>query len=121
MIDSSTWQMFGGLIGILVLLGGGVLALQRLGIIQTRSSTSPAPAKGEETDGLAARVTGLERQVATLEERSRKHEISLGGIGNLHKRIDGLTETSGRIEGEMKQMNRQIGLMLRHLLGERES
>lgn len=120
MITVETWQVFGGLLGILVLLGGGALALQRLGIIQTKSSTPSASAKGG-SDDLPARVTRLEKDVARLDERTRKHEISLGGIGNLHKRIDGLTETSGRIEGELSQMNRQLGLVLRHLLGERES
>ena len=33
MITVETWQMFGGLAGIIILLGGVALALQRLGII----------------------------------------------------------------------------------------
>lgn len=126
MIPVEAWQAFGGVVAVVILLGGGALALQRLGIL--RSKSAPAPAKGGPPDGLASRVTALETRaaaleehVATLKERTRKHERSLEGLGNIHRRIDGLTETSGRIEGEVRQMNRQLGLVLNHLLGERAS
>ena len=116
MIEASTWQMFGGLLGILVLLGGGALALQRMGIIQTKSNVTPAPAKGETAD-LSDRVMHLEKEVSTLNERTRKHEESLKGIGKIHQRIDSLAESSGRIEGEVSQMNRTLQTILRHMLG----
>ena len=121
MIEASTWQMFGGLLGILVLLGGGALALQRMGIIQTKSNATPAPAAGgqEEISALEARVTDLENGMATLNERTRKHEESLKGIGRLHQRIDGVAETSKKIEGEVTQMNRTLQTILRHMLDEK--
>ena len=122
MIELETWQMFGGLLGILVLLGGGAMALQRLGIIQTKSNAAAAPAtKGnsDDADDLDTRITSLEIRVAVLDERTMKHEARLEGIGKLHTRIDGVAETTKRIEGEISQMNRQMGLVVRHLLGER--
>ena len=116
MITVETWQMFGGLVGILVLLGGAALALQRLGLLRAKPAPAAEPAKGKTGDALAARVAALETGMARLDERTRKHERSLEGIGKLHQRIDGLTETSGRIEGEVRQMNRQLSLVVKHLV-----
>ncbi len=116
MIDGDTWQIFGGLLGVLIALGGAALALQRLGILRP---SRPAPPKGGEGD-LPGQVADLQRRVATLEERTRKHEGSLAGIGRVHQRIDGLAESTSRIEGEVTQMNRTLQVMLRHMMGDRE-
>ena len=129
MISVEAWQAFGGLLAVLIALGGAALALQRLGILRRAPDPAPAPAASEgEGDALAARVSALEgragsieERTAVLEERTRKHERSLEGIGRLHARIDGVAETTGRIEGEITQMNRTLNLMLRHLLGEGEA
>ena len=129
MIPVEAWQAFGGLLAVLTALGGGAFALQRLGILRRSPNPAPAPApSADEGDDLAARVLALEGRAGTieertaiLEERTRKHEDSLKGIGRLHARIDGVAETTGRIEGEIGQMNRTLGLMLRHLLKEDES
>lgn len=118
MIPVEAWQAFGGVVAVVILLGGGALALQRLGIL--RSKSAPAPAKGDD-DGLADRVAGVETRIAVLDERTRKHERALEGIGKLHARIDGVAETTSRIEGEISQMNRQMSLVVRHLMGERAS
>ena len=127
MISVEAWQAFGGLLAVLIALGGAALALQRLGILR-RAPDRAAPASEGEGGALAARVSalegragGIEERTAVLEERTRKHERSLEGIGRLHARIDGVAETTGRIEGEITQMNRTLNLMLRHLLGEGES
>ena len=109
--------MFGGLAAIIITLGGAAMGLQRLGIIRSKPDATPATDDSNAED-LTARVTDLESRTAILEERTRKHEISLEGIGKLHRRIDNLTETSGRIEGEVTQMNRTLQVMLRHMLGE---
>ena len=122
MIPIESWQAFGGVLAVIIALGGGVLALQRLGILRPKPAAVPPPAPAEKGfDDLGARVADLESRVAVLDERSRKHERSLEGIGRLHGRIDGVAETTGRIEGEITQMNRTLNLMLRHLLGEGES
>lgn len=117
MIEIETWQMFGGLLGILVLLGGGAMALQRLGII-TKSNAAAAPAtKGNsDADDLAARISALETRTAVLEERTHHHDREIGGIAETHTRISVLAETTSRIEGEIGQMNRQLGLVVKHLL-----
>ena len=129
MISVEAWQAFGGLLAVLLALGGAALALQRLGILRRSPDPAPAPPPSEDGGGdLVARVLALEgragaieERTAVLEERTRKHEDSLKGIGRLHARIDGVAETTGRIEGEITQMNRTLNLMLRHLLGEGES
>ena len=128
MIPVEAWQAFGGLLAVLTALGGGAFALQRLGILRRTPNPAPAPSADEDGGDLTARVLALEgragtieERTAVLEERTRKHEDSLKGIGRLHARIDGVAETTGRIEGEIGQMNRTLGLMLRHLLKEGES
>ena len=126
MISTETWQAFGGLLVVLIALGGAAVALQRLGIIRRSPGPAPAPAASEGEDGAGAarmlalegRISSVEGRASVLEERTRKHERSLEGIGRLHARIDGVAETTGRIEGEITQMNRTLQLMLRHLLGE---
>ena len=140
MITVETWQLFGGLLSILIALGGAAFALQRLGILRPKAAASPPPTPAG-SDGPTARVVALEthcavldertreyhvlpdleRRIAIIDERTRKHEQKLEGIGHLHARIDALSETSGRIEGELGQMNRQLSLVLSHLLGERAS
>ena len=121
MISPDAWQAFGGVLAVIIALGGGVLALQRLGILRPKPAAVPPAPTEEGSDDLGARVADLESRVAVLDERTRKHERSLEGIGRLHGRIDGVAETTGRIEGEITQMNRTLNLMLRHLLGEGES
>lgn len=116
MIAVETWQMFGGLLGILIALGGAALALQRLGIL--RSRTPPAPAvtsEGEEPEAIAE----LRMRVGVLEERTRQHEISLQGIGKVHARIDDVANGMSRLEGVTEQMNGTLKLILRHMMGDR--
>lgn len=114
MIPPEAWQAFAGIAAIIILLGGVALALQRLGII---GRTPPAP---PESAPNPERLTDLKMRVAVLEERSRRHELSLGGISRLHGRIDEVTSGMSRIEGEVQQMNRSTMLMLRRLMGGNE-
>lgn len=118
MITVEAWQAFGGVVGVLILLGGGALALRHLGLIRAKPAPAPTEDKAESLDD---RVTKMEIRIAVLDERTMKHEARLEGIGKLHTRIDGVAETTKRIEGEISQMNRQMGLVVRHLLGERPS
>ena len=119
--DLEAWHAFGGVVVILMFLGGGALALQRLGVIRPRSAEAAAPGApaGDVSDDLTGRVADLESRVAVIEERSKRNEQRLEGIGKLHGRIDGVVETTGRIEGEVTQMNRTLNVMLRHMLGEK--
>ena len=120
MISPEQWQAFGGVVAVIIALGGAALALQRLGIIRTRSAAPPAQAPaGDASDDLTTRVTDLETRVAVIEERTRKNEEKLEGIGKLHMRIDGVVETTSRIEGELTQMHRTLHTMLKHMLGEK--
>lgn len=132
MIAVETWQIFGGLIGILVLLGGGALSLQRLGIIQTKSSPATAQAKGDAADiSLAVevgavrqqykmlqesvamqeeRLRGMERELAALDERTKNSTEALNKIGRLHARIDDISrsvhEQKGLVESMQATQNR---------------
>lgn len=115
MIPPEAWQAFAGVAAIIILLGGVALALQRLGIIGRSASAPPATAPKPEPD--PEDLADLRMRVAVLEERTRKHEISLGGISRLHGRIDEVATGMSRTEGEVQQMNRSTMLMLRRLMG----
>lgn len=117
MITVETWQMFGGLLGILIALGGAALALQRLGILR-RASPAPPPAEGP-GDGESAAVADLRARVGVLEERTRQHEISLQGIGKVHARIDEVASGVSHLTGTVDQMNGTLKLILRHMMGDR--
>ena len=116
MIPPESWQAFAGIGGVVVFLGGIALALQRLGIIRRPAPPAPpaTPEPGAAEDGLE----DLRERVAVLEEKSRKHDERLAGVGKVHARIDDVATTTARIEGEITQMNSTLNLMLRHLLGE---
>ena len=118
MIPPEAWQAFGGVLAVVIGLGAGVLALQRLGILRAKPA-APAPAQDKPSDDLIDRVTNLETSVAVLEERTRNHDQDIQGLGRIHQRIDAVSETTKRIEGEISQMNRQLSLVSKHLMGER--
>ena len=117
MIPPEAWQAFAGVAAVIILLGGVALALQRLGIIGRPAPAPPAPAPAPETEDL----TDLRTRVAVLEERTRKHEISLEGIGRLHARVDEVKASISRVEGEMHGVRRQVDLIVKHLLQGDES
>ena len=117
MISPEAWQAFAGVAAIIILLGGVALALQRLGIIGRAAPAPPAPAPAPEPEDLVE----LRTRVAVLEERTRKHEISLEGIGRLHARVDEVKACISRIEGEVSGMSRQVNLVVKHLLKGDES
>ena len=117
MLTVEAWQAFGGVVGVLILLGGGALALRHLGLIRARAA--PAPAKDEPSMSHGDRIAKLETRVAVLEERTHNHGRDIESIGKVHIRIDAVSETTSRIEGEISQMNRQLVLVSRHLMGER--
>ena len=119
MIPDEAWHAFGGVVVVLIALGGAALALQRLGIIRSRSAPAPEAPDEDPSDDLTDRMTDLESRVAVIEERSKRNEQRLEGIGKLHGRIDGVMETTKRIEGEVIQMSRNLNTMLRHMLGEK--
>lgn len=62
MIAAEAWQAFGGVLAVVVALGAGVVALQRLGVL--RSGRPPAPPP--ESDGLGERVARVEQAVTDL-------------------------------------------------------
>ena len=71
MISVETWQMFGGLAGIIILLGGVALALQRLGIIAPK----PAPPAAS-CDRVAKDLKALRMEFDSLVQRIDRHYIS---------------------------------------------
>lgn len=72
MITVETWQMFGGLAGIIILLGGVALALQRLGIIQPRAASAPS----QKCEHIEKDLKALRMEFDALADRLERHYIS---------------------------------------------
>ena len=72
MIPVETWQVFGGLAGIIILLGAVALALQRLGIIAPRNAAPDRKFGGD----VAADLASLRADFDALRERIDRHYIS---------------------------------------------
>lgn len=75
MISAETWQMFGGLAGIIVLLGGVALSLQRLGIIAPKPAPKPAPPSAS-LDRVAKDQAALRIELDALVDKVDRHYIS---------------------------------------------
>ena len=71
MITVETWQMFGGLAGIIILLGGVALALQRLGIIAPK----PMPPAAS-CDHVAKDLKELRKEFDLFVDKIDRHYIS---------------------------------------------
>ena len=125
MISVEAWQAFGVVVGVLILLGGGALALQRLGIIRAKAASAPAPAEAEADISLAveigavrqqsatlqesvdrqdARIRQIERKVAALDERSKSFGDAMGKIGRVHARIDSINSCVHEVRGMVEEM-----------------
>ena len=139
MITVETWQLFGGLLAIIIALGGASLGLQRLGIIRPKDDATPtAPADAapetslimevgavrehaavikESVDRLDRRILEAEKEIAALDERSKSQGDTLSRIGRVHSRIDDISGSLHTLIGtvdEMRQTQNRIDEFLRN-------
>ncbi len=126
------WQAFAALLAILGLLGGAVVALQRLGLIRrapssTPSSPAPSPAPCEahrvppdisdRLDRHAERLAQLEGAVAGLASSKDIHALQLAmerQAGDMRK----LQSAMDRDAKAVDQLSAAITRIEDHLLGE---
>ncbi|WP_419737789.1 hypothetical protein [Ruegeria sp.] len=116
------WQSFAALLAILGLLGGAVVALQRLGLL--RRSASPHPSRSgpgaDVTDRLdrhAERLTRLEGAVAGLASREDIHALQLA----IERQAGAVSELRTAMERDARAVGTLSAAITRiedHLLGE---
>ena len=116
-----SWEAFAGVGGVIVFLGGVVFGLQRLGIIGARKAAVPAPETKPSPEALAL-IEATHTLVRATEAIATRSE----SLGRIHKRLDDVgTELSSmkaqtaRLEGEVVQGNRILGLIHEHLLNQK--
>lgn len=118
------WQAFAALLAILGLLGGAVVALQRLGVLR-RTPSAPAPGEAHRvppgvTDRLdrhAERLAQLEGAVAGLASSKDIHALQLAmerQAGDMRK----LQSAMDRDAKAVDQLSAAITRIEDHLLGE---
>ena len=73
------WQSFAGIIAILILLGGVVVALRRLGLLPGASPGTSRPVSEVEQrlDRHEGRIVGLEQAVSGLASREDMHRLQV--------------------------------------------
>ena len=70
-------------------------------------------------DALDATVVAQAATISVLEEKVRRHDESLSGIGRVHARIDEVAKSTAHIDGQLSQLNRSVGLLTEHLLSQK--
>ncbi len=119
-ITPEHWQTFAALIMIFSLLGGGVLALRRLGFLPSPRSSGtdgPAPDIAVRLTRHEARIAGLEKAVATLASREDIHKIELA-LGRQEGALREVRATIGANHTAMDRLGAAITRIEDHLMGE---
>lgn len=104
MIEAEHWQIFGGMVAILVLLGSGAMALKRLGLIGGQG------ALGERVERHAIRLSDLERRVSGLAAREDIHQLQL----EIATQTGELKEMRALMKGQSEIMERLEVVVTRH-------
>ena len=106
MISAEAWQAFGSVLAVVVALGGGVFALQRLGII--KKSPAPTPPADAAPDG---RVSDLESVRADVMGLRRRLDEADKGVACLRLHI---AENYISREDWVPMTSRVIGMLEEH-------
>ena len=113
------WQTFAALLAILGLLGGAVVALQRLGFLG-RGSRQPYPGPPDVTDRLdrhAERIARLEGAVAGLASREDIHGLQIA-IERQAAAVQELRTAMDRDARAVSALSASVTRIEDHLLGE---
>lgn len=120
MPDSAALQAAAGVAAVIIALGGVALALQRLGIVRTGPALRVAPAgrTDERLDEIESELRAQSARIADIE-----HRLDRGGVAidTLRAEVISVGQTAARIEGEIKGLSGQLGIVTEHLLAGRRS
>ena len=93
---------------VLGLLAGGLAWLVKSVLANSRQVDSCAT--DEDVDNLRERTAALEATQKAMDVRAE--------LGKVHERVDEVARTSSNIDGQLNQVNRTLGLIQQHLMGE---
>lgn len=99
------WQAFAGVVGILIFLGAGTVALKRLGIIGSPApAAAPAPAEcGSVEKSLVDRVHALERELDAFKLHVSESCVRRDDYITSQSRIIGLLETHSAMLARLEE------------------
>ena len=105
MPDAEAWQSFAGVLGVVIFLGAGVIALRRLGFLGGRPAASaPAPAPAPEVDKpLQGRVAELESEIAKLRLCMAENYVRRDDYITNQSRMIGLLESHSVMLGRLEE------------------
>ncbi len=91
MPDPAAFQAFGGVLAVLILLGGGMAALRRLGVLKP----ADAPEDGQRSDSIEARIVRMERSFGELRLHVAENYVARVDYVPNESRIIGMLENHG--------------------------
>ena len=109
-VGIEAWQAFAGVAGVVILLGGVAVALQRLGILRRESPSASASLN------LVNRIDLLEARLKILETEIGAISAMRESIRETHRRIDAVSQTADRVEGKIGELSHTSSLVLQHLI-----
>ena len=121
MLDAAAWQAFAGLLAVLIALGGGALALQRLGIIRrgphlTVASADEVDRKVVEIDH---RLDKIDAEIASIRAQmdDMRNRLDRGGdaITELRKDMIRVGESTARVEAGINHLSATLEAIQRSL------
>ena len=98
MIAPETWQQFGGLLAILIILGGAALALQRLGLIRPRNISAGKP--GDSMVELRDELRDIRMSMA---ERYVRRDDYIPQVSLLLSKLDAQAAMLARLDERTKR------------------
>ena len=105
MPGAEAWQAFAGVVGVLIFLSGGAVALRRLGVLGPKPQ--PAGKEGGE-EKWAERLSGLEKEIACLKLHMAENYVRRDDYVTSESRVIGLLETHSVM---LARLEERIGLL----------
>ena len=114
------WQSFAGITAIVILLGGVVVALRRLGLLPGASPAASRPVSevAQRLDRHEGRIAGLEQAVSGLASREDMHRLQVA----IEQQAGSMHELRALMERDALAVTRLSSAITRiedHLLGDR--
>ena len=104
MIAIEAWQAFGGVLAVVIALGSGAFALQRLGILRPRV---PAPAPTKIDPDFLMRLSAVEKEVSELRLHIAHRYVSREDWIPFASRITGMLEEHTRSLARLEERTRE--------------
>ena len=122
MPDGEAWQTFAGLVGVLVFLGAGAVALRRLGIVGSKPAAPAKPAAdtAAPASASASDLADIKEGIADVKERLARVETKLQSrsvdhLWNEHRKVEAIANENRAALAKQEGVLEELRPLLRSL------